>query len=49
MTGKVPAANFMETILANVDNKKLTDAEFREFVRTGLSLVERLNVRETGG
>lgn len=30
---KVPASNLLQTIAANVDNEKLTDAEFRDFVR----------------
>lgn len=29
-------ANFCQTLAANVDNEKLTDAEFREFVRVSL-------------
>jgi hypothetical protein len=37
---KVPAVNFVETLKANVDNAKLTDKEFREFVRKTLPIVE---------
>lgn len=36
----VPAANFCATIAANVDNEKLSDAEFREFVRNTLPIVD---------
>lgn len=35
----VPAEHFMATIAANVDNDKLTDAEFREFIRNTLPIV----------
>lgn len=37
---KVPAENFMKTIAANVDNGKLTDEQFREFVRNTLPIVK---------
>ena len=37
---KVPAENFIGTLRANVDNKKLTDKAFREFVRNPLTVVE---------
>jgi len=36
----VPAKNFMATIAANVCNEKLTDKQFREFIRNTLSIVE---------
>ena len=35
----VPAANFCGTLQANVDNEKLSDAAFREFVRNTLPIV----------
>lgn len=35
----VPAENFCATLAANVDNEKLTDAEFRQFVRDTLAIV----------
>lgn len=35
----VPAAHFVGTIAVNVDNKKLSDAEFRQFVRNTLPIV----------
>jgi len=35
----VPASNFVGTLAANVDNQKLSDAEFREFVRNTLPIV----------
>ena len=40
----VPAYSFVATVNANVDNEKLTDAEFREFVRNSLPLVRELFV-----
>lgn len=36
----VPAKNFVITLAANVDNEKLDDASFREFVRSSLDIVE---------
>jgi hypothetical protein len=36
---RVPASNFVETLKANVDNAKLSDKEFREFVRNTLPIV----------
>lgn len=36
----VPAKNFVETLAANVDNAKLSDAEFRQFVRNTLPVVD---------
>jgi hypothetical protein len=35
----VPAENFLRTIMANVDNQKLSDTAFREFIRNSLPLV----------
>ena len=34
----VPANNFVRTLLVNVDNDKMTDAEFRQFVRNTLPI-----------
>lgn len=36
----VPAANFVGTLAVNVDNDKMSDAEFREFVRNTLPIVQ---------
>ena len=36
----LPAKNFMKTVAANVDNDKLTDEEFREFIRNTLPIVD---------
>ena len=36
----VPAANFVGTLTVNVDNDKMSDAEFREFVRNTLPIVD---------
>ena len=41
MKTKVPAINFISTIIANVDNDKLSDAEFRQFIRNTLPIVEK--------
>lgn len=38
---KVPAVNFIGTLLVNVDNEKLSDADFREFFRNTISIVEK--------
>ena len=35
----VPAKNFMQTLEANVDNDKLSDKDFRKFVRNTLPIV----------
>ena len=35
----VPADSFVETLAANVDNDKLDDAAFRQFVRNTLPIV----------
>jgi hypothetical protein len=35
----VPADSFMATIAANVDNKKMNDKEFRQFIRNTLPIV----------
>ena len=37
---KVSAAHFVGTLRGNVDNERLSDAEFREFVRNTLPIVE---------
>ena len=36
----IPAEHFMTTVAANVDNEKLTDAEFRQFIRNSLPVVK---------
>jgi len=46
MTDKIPAAHFMETIRANVDNMKLSDAAFRTFIRNTLPIVENKSDNE---
>jgi hypothetical protein len=46
MTYKVPALNFLGTMMANVDNEKLSDAEFREFIRNTLPIVEKPDIEE---
>ena len=51
----VPASNFVTQLETNVDNTKLSDADFREFVRNTLPIVQyetmaevraRLNARD---
>ena len=37
---KIPAANFLGTVAANIDNEKMTDAEFRAFIRRTLPIVQ---------
>jgi hypothetical protein len=36
----VPASNFVGTVAANVDNKKMSDADFRVFIRNTLPIVQ---------
>ena len=36
----VPAANFVGTLAANVDNEMMSDADFRQIVRNTLPIVE---------
>lgn len=38
---KIPAVNFIGTILVNVDNTKLSDADFRQMIRNTLPVVEK--------
>jgi len=35
----VPAKNFAEIVSVNVDNTKLSDTQFREFIRNTLPIV----------
>ena len=35
----VPAENFLATVAINVDNDRLTDAQFRQFIRNSLPIV----------
>jgi hypothetical protein len=43
---KVPAKNFVGTIMANVDNEKMSDADFRQFIRNTLPIVEKMEHHE---
>ena len=36
---KISAESFVETIKVNIDNKKLSDKEFREFIRVTMPIV----------
>ena len=38
---KVPAKTFIGILMANVDNDRLSDAEFRELFRNTISIVEK--------
>lgn len=38
----VPAGNFILTVEANVDNEKISDAQFREFIRNSLPIVKEV-------
>lgn len=38
-TPSVPAENFLGTVAVNVDNKRLNDKEFRQFIRNTLPIV----------
>lgn len=40
MARPVPAAEFLATVASNVDNSQLSDAEFRQFIRNTLDIVE---------
>ena len=41
MSEKVPAVNFIGTLMANLDNEKMNDADFRQFIRNTLPIVEK--------
>lgn len=36
----LPAEQFVATLAANIDNKKVTNKQFREFVRNTLPIVQ---------
>jgi hypothetical protein len=40
MPDKIRATNFCGTLAANVDNEKMSDVEFRAFVRSTLGIVD---------
>ena len=45
---KVPAVNFIGTVLANVDNDDMTDGDFRKFMRDTLPIVEKPELDQLG-
>ncbi len=45
---KIDAKNFCGTLAVNVDNDKLTDAQFRMFVRNSLVVVDFPRSTEQG-
>lgn len=38
---EIPAIHFISTIMANVDNKEMTDFAFRDLIRNTLPIVEK--------
>jgi len=44
----VPAKSFVATLMANVDNQSLSDAEFRQMFRNTLPIVEKPDFHEIG-
>lgn len=38
---KVGAVNFIGTMMANLDNEKMSDADFRQFIRNTIPIVEK--------
>ena len=40
MSKNIPAENFVATLAVNVDNERISDAEFRQLVRNTLGIVE---------
>lgn len=38
-TPRIPLDSFWNTVVANVDNEKMTDASFREFIRNTVPFV----------
>ena len=45
---KVDAVNFIGTIIVNVDNDKLSDKDFRQFIRNTLPIVEKPMIDSLG-
>lgn len=46
---KIPAINFIGTILANLDNENLDDKSFRDMIRNTISIVEKPKLDENMG
>jgi len=44
---KIPAEHFVCTVIQNINNKKLSDKEFRQFIRNTLPIVETGEVVDT--
>ena len=40
-SNNVPALNFIGTMLANLDNEKMSDKDFRDFIRNTMPIVEK--------
>lgn len=45
---KISAINFIGTMLANLDNDKLSDTDFRQFIRNTISIVEKPPLEQLG-
>jgi hypothetical protein len=43
---EIPAHSFMQTIAANVDNMKMSNAEFRTFIRNTLPIIKGIDYTE---
>jgi hypothetical protein len=43
---EIPAHSFMQTIATNVDNMKLSNAEFRTFIRNTLPIIRGIDYTE---
>lgn len=48
MKSKVSAINFIGTMLANIDNEKLSDTDFRQFIRNTMPIVEKPELESLG-
>lgn len=41
MKNKIPPINFIGTLVVNVDNEKLSDADFRKMIKATLPIVDQ--------
>lgn len=42
----LPSQHFVTLTLANIDNDKLSDKDFRDFIRNNLYVVEKIKLEE---
>lgn len=47
-TAKLMALGFLQTVSANLDNEKMTDAEFRQFMRNSMRGIRGFSYKENG-